>query len=375
MVSDVVIIGAGTIGSVFSVLLHEKGYNVSVVDLENRINNIKKDGIKIRGNKNFDVLVSERFQAYTTDQINDVKIKDTGIVMIGVKTPYMHNVIDNLILLKSNCPVFMFQNGLQPEVRFKKMLTEKGYENISNKVVGGVLMGYGNFDNDCIKYNFYDLKIGCWEDSEDYSPNVGKVLETLSGLDFEIESFDYKDYKKKRFEKSIYNHANSITAFFGFDKIIELLNYPYSKYSIEKKIEESETIAKMEGLNLENIMEKSMVVLTQKVPDHVSSMRQDFKNSPIVTEIKDLDLAFYQLGLEHGYAAEYNQLYGELVDCFSKIFNEHYKRDKEKSLKFKEEAIKNHKALLESESIKGADVLLKNLRGSYKLLTELSTYS
>lgn len=371
MASEVVIIGAGTIGSVFSVLLHEKGYGITVVDLENRINNIKKDGITIKGNKDFYVRVSERFQAYTTDQINDIKIKDAGMIMIGVKTPYIHKVIDNLALLKSNCPVFMFQNGLQPEVKVKNMLANRGYENISSKIVGGVLMGYGNFDNDCIKYNFYDLKIGCWEDSKDYSTNVGTVLETLSGLDFEIKSFDYKNYREKRFEKSIYNHANSITAFFGLDKIIDIVNHPYLKYVIEKKIEESENIAKMEGLNLENIMEKSMVVLTQKVPNHVSSMRQDFKNSPIVTEINDLDLAFYQLGLEHGFVAEYNKLFGELVECSSKMFNEYYKKDKEKSLKFKEEMIQNHKSLLEYGSIKGTDDSLKHLRDSYKLVIEV----
>lgn len=362
MASDVVVIGAGTIGSVFSTLLYDKGYNVAVVDLESRLEDIKKNGIKIKGNKDLDVNVSENFSTYTSDQIEDIKLKKSGIIILGVKTPYLDKVVDYLPRLKSKNPVFMFQNGLYPEVMVKDLLAGKGHKNISNNIVGGVLMGSGSFEKDFIKYNFYDLKIGCWEKSKNYDKNVKRVSKFLSGLDFDVESYDSKEYREKRFEKATYNLVNSLTAFFGLDNVIDVVKNDYLKYAIEKKIEESKKIAELEGLNLEDIMEKSMVVFTEKVPYHPTTMRQDFEKSPIVTEIDHLDLAFYRLGLQHDFVAEYNQLFGELVSNFSRVFNEFYKADKTKALKFKEEAIQGHKDLLESGSLEEIENNLEQLR-------------
>jgi 2-dehydropantoate 2-reductase len=232
---NIVIMGAGAIGSFFGALLN-KNNNVILIGKKPHISAIKKSGLVIEGKTNFKLKISAE---YSTDKIN---FKPDLIFLISM------------------------QNGLDNLDKKKKYVNEE-------KIIAGVTTHGAFFSKPgIIKHTGIGTTI-----IGELNGNITKRVKEISTLfnDSELKTSISKDIIKEIWIKAIVNSSiNPLTAFFQC-KNGYLLKNPILETLVEKICKESTEIAIAEGfiISYTQMIKKTKEVIKDTSENH-SSMLQ-----------------------------------------------------------------------------------------------------
>lgn len=305
---DVLICGAGAIGSFFGYLLSEleKGdpvENVALVGRESHILQIKKSGLRI---DLFHEMKSVGFKhCYSRlDQLARSSFHPS-IAVICVKTHALSGLISDL---RSSG---LLHDGLK-EGSFILLMNGMGNrENFalpSHQVFEGITSMGVIFQED----GLIELKgVGDTLIEEGIAPEIKQFMrEQLAEKGFEIEF--PRDFKRHQWAKLFANAViNPLTALTG-EKNGIVLSEAFEK-TAEFIVEECVSVARLEGMDFDKDRVLDVVrSIAEKTSENTSSMLQDIQRGKR-TEIDSINGYVIGLGHKHGIAVKVNEALYSLV--------------------------------------------------------------
>jgi len=294
---NIVIVGAGAIGSLFGALLAKKN-TVVLVGRATHITTIQHNGLNITGKTHLHVKLS------AVESIKDVSIC-TNLVILTVKSYDTEMAIKQIVpLIQDETAVMSIQNGLD---NIEKMEHRFGKDKI---LVGTTTHGVIFSNPGVIKHTGRGKTIlGTLDGSQ------SKRLETIVHLFNEagIETQASDDIIKEIWAKVIINSCiNPLTAFFNCRNGY-LLENPLLEKTVEIICKESTCIAQVEGISLSNL---DMIQRTKEVikdtAKNYSSMLQSVQQGK-KTEIESINGKLIKIGKQHRIDTSLNKILVELV--------------------------------------------------------------
>lgn len=289
---NIIILGAGAIGSLFGALL-SKNNNVTLVGRISHIGAIKKRGLEIKGKTKLKLRIPAE------DSINKIK-KIPDLLVISVKSYDTEKTIKkSKHLVDNNTHILSLQNGLDNVNKIEKFFDKK---NISVCLTnhGAIFSKSGIIEHTGKgKTIVGSLSNEKMKQSEKISNLFNKA-----GINTEIST----DIVKEIWKKAIINSSiNTLTTFFRC-KNGYLLENPILENLVEKICEESTQIANKEGLNLslKDMIKKTKQVI-KNTSENYSSMVQSFQKGK-KTEIDSINGKIVEIGKKHGVKPMMNEL-------------------------------------------------------------------
>lgn len=280
---NIVIMGAGAIGSFFGALLN-KNNNVILIGKKPHISAIKKSGLVIDGKTNLKVKISAE---YSVDKIKF----EPDLIFLTVKSYDTELAIAQIFeLINEKTLVISLQNGLDNIDKIKKYVNEE-------KIIAGVTTNGAFFLKPGI---IRHTGIGTTIIGE-LNGNITKRVKEISTLfnDSGIKTSVSKDIIKEIWIKAIVNSSiNPLTAFFQC-KNGYLLKNPILEILVEKICNESTEIANAEGLKISytQMIKKTKEVIKDTSENH-SSMLQSILHGK-KTEIDSINGRLVKIGIKN----------------------------------------------------------------------------
>ena len=289
MTRQIIVIGAGAIGSTIGGMLSKK-FDVLLVDKnKEHVQAINSQGLVLNGQVNETIKVKASTKVEEIKEgtviINTTKSFDAGSSMKNIKS-----------LLKKDTIVLCLQNGLG--------VVEKVKSEVGGKVFGGVTY-IGAVFEDNGKIFVAALGKNLLESSEETKIIAKEFSET--GLDFEASV----DYKKVQWEKLAVNCIiNPLTALLGV--VNKEVAADELKEIRKEIIEECRKIAEKEGVALDKAFIKAVPNRIRSFQSNRSSMLQDLMRKR-KTEIDFINGAVVRLGKKHGVETPVNKSLVDLI--------------------------------------------------------------
>lgn len=289
---NIVVMGAGAIGSLFGALLSKKN-NVTLIGRASHVNVIRKNGLKIEGKTRLNTKISAEHSIdkllFTPDLlILTVKAYDTEEAMNQAK----HIIGKDTIILS-------LQNGLGN--------IEKIQENVSNNnIIAGVTTHGALFnESGVIKHTGKGSTV-----LGELDGRAPKKLKCIADLFNEacIETTITHNILKELWIKAIINSSiNPLTTFFQC-KNGYLLDNPILENIVEKICKESTLVANKEGMKLsvEKMYDKTKQVI-KDTAENYSSMLQSIRKGK-KTEINSINGRIVDIGKKHGMEPLMNEM-------------------------------------------------------------------
>ena len=295
---NIVIFGAGAIGSLFGALL-SKNSNVALVGRKNHVNAIKKYGLSIKGITKLNILIE------ATDSVEKVKASP-DLLILTVKSYDTDNAIRQARnIIRENTTVLSLQNGLDNVDNIKKYLEPE-------KIIAGVTT-HGAFFS----------KPGEIQHTGKGTTIIGELtgkkteqLDKISSLFNQtgINTNTSQTIIKDIWSKAIVNSCiNPLTTFFQC-KNGYLLENPILEHLVEKICEESIIIANTQKLDFsynEMINRTRDVIINTS--ENFSSMLQSYKKGK-KTEIDSINGKLVQIGKNNGVNVSLNEVLVNLIN-------------------------------------------------------------
>ncbi len=345
---DVIVFGPGAMGLVLARYFFKDGQSVGIVGKERWADLLgEKGALFIRykaGNVEEKDLCTpnKNFQFYgdqesSLEALSERGLSKEGLILLSSKTPNLEEVLDlaeRVIDSKSNQRILMIQNGIYPELRVQRRLSEK-FDGISSRLASGIVMAnmaITDFTNPTISYGIAGIILGSWEDFEIKKDTILAVENILKRATYgraEVAiAADQDDYRLKRFEKAALNGANVLSTLFK-TKVGGILDNPNLNLTMREKLLESVKVARAEGMDMDELklLKTAHHAYDVIVRNHYASMAQDLQmaisnpNRLLVTEIGDLDSAFAEIGESHRISTPFNKFYGGLMEDFTLAYN------------------------------------------------------
>jgi len=299
---NIVILGAGAIGSLFGALLSKKN-DVLLIGRTPHINTIKKHGLKITGKTKTTVKIP------AIDSIKQVTFLP-DVIILTVKS------YDTEIAIKQAKPiigkdtiVLSLQNGLDNIGKIK--------QNVDQRQITAGVTTHGSFFSKpgCITHTGLGQTI-LGELNGEKTECIKKINSVFNeaGIDTTIST----DIVKEIWVKAIVNSCiNPLTTFFQC-KNGYLLENPVLENMVDKICNESTMVAKNEGVDLsyQNILEKTKFVI-RDTGENYSSMLQSFKRGK-KTEIDSINGKLIDAGKIYGLDMSLNKILIHLVKSMNK---------------------------------------------------------
>jgi 2-dehydropantoate 2-reductase len=294
---NIVIVGAGAIGSLFGALLAKKN-TVVLVGRAAHITAIQHHDLNITGKTHLHVKLS------AVESIKDVSIS-ADLVILTMKSYDTEMAIKQIVpLIQDETAVMSLQNGLG---NIEKMERRFGRDKI---LVGTTTHGAIFSNPGVIKHTGRGKTIlGTYDGSQ------SKRLETIVHLFNEagIETQTSDDIMKEIWAKVIINSCiNPLTAFFNC-KNGYLLENPLLEKIVEIICKESTCIAQAEGISLSNL---DMIQRTKEVikdtAKNYSSMLQSVQQGK-KTEIESINGKLIRIGKQHRIDTSLNKILVNLI--------------------------------------------------------------
>ena len=276
---NIVIFGAGAIGSLFGALLN-KNNNVALIARKNHIEKIRKNGLKITNKTKINIKID------AVSSFKNISFKP-NLIIISVKsfdTKKAVNQISNYI--EKDTIILSLQNGLDNIEKIKKKINS---DNIIAAVTthGAFFSKPGLIEHTGLGFTI----IGGISNSNFEKINLIASLFKKSGIEVKIS----KNISKDIWAKSIINSSiNPITTIFNC-KNGYLLRNPILEKIVERICIESTLIANSKNFNFSD---KKMINLTKNVikntSDNFSSMLQSYKKKGL-TEIDSINGIFVKV--------------------------------------------------------------------------------
>jgi len=298
---NIVILGAGAIGSLFGALLSEQN-KVVLIGRTLHIKAIQKKGLTINGKTKLNVKISAEDTIDKVTLIPDlliltVKAYDTELAINQAK----HIIIDSTTVLS-------LQNGLDNIDKIKKIIHHK-------KIIAGITTHGALFSKPGVirHTGFGETILG--ELNGKKSKRICDIADKFNEAD--IETKVSSDITKEIWIKGIVNSSiNPLTSFFRC-KNGYLLENPILENILASICRESTNIARSKGINLSD---KSMIQKTKDVirdtSDNYSSMLQSIRKGK-KTEIDSINGKLVNIGKKHGVDTKLNEILVYLVSSIS----------------------------------------------------------
>ena len=294
---NIVIVGAGAIGSLFGALLAKKN-TVVLVGRTPHINAIRCNGLNITGKTHL------RVKLPAVESIKDVSIS-ANLIILTVKSYDTETAIKQIIpMIQEETMILSLQNGLD-NIEKMKHIIDKDRILASVTTHGAILMHPG-----VVRHTGRGRTIlGVLDDSQ------SKQLENIVNLFNEvgIETQASNEIMKEIWAKAIINSSiNPLTAFFDC-KNGYLLENPLLEKTVENICEESTCIAQAEGISLDDIemIQRTKEVIRDTANNH-SSMQQSVSQGK-KTEIDSINGKLITIGKKHRIDTPLNKILVELV--------------------------------------------------------------
>ncbi len=289
---NIVIIGAGAIGSLFGALLL-KNNNVWLIGRKSHISAIKKSGLVIEDKTQLNVKINaeesvDRITSFPDLLILTVKSYDTESAILEARK-----------IISKDTIVLSLQNGLDSVDKIKKFVDCK-------KIIAGVTThGAFFYKPGFIKHTGKGTTI-LGELNGQKTKRIVNIVDTFNGIG--IETIVSKNIIRDLWTKAIVNSSiNPLTTFFQC-KNGYLLKNPILEKLVEKVCMESTNIANTDGLNLsyDEMFEKTKEVI-RNTSENQSSMLQSFKKGK-KTEIESINGKLVEIGRKHDIDVSLNEM-------------------------------------------------------------------
>ena len=300
---NIVIFGAGAIGSLFGALL-SKSSNVTLVGRKNHINAIKKNGLSIKGITNLNVTIE------ATDTVEKIEAAP-DLLILTVKSYDTDNAIRQASnIINENATVLSLQNGLDNIDVLKKYIEPE-------RIIAGVTT-HGAFFS----------KPGEIQHTGKGTTIIGKLtskkteqLDKISSLfnQVGIKTITSQTILKDIWSKAIVNSCiNPLTTFFQC-KNGYLLENPILEHIVERICDESIIIANTQKLDFSNNdMINHIRDVIINTSENFSSMLQSYKKGKR-TEINSINGRLVEIGKNNGVDVSLNEMLIYLINEGKKV--------------------------------------------------------
>jgi len=280
---NIVILGAGAIGSLFGGLLSKKN-NVLLIGRKIHVKAIKENGLKITGKTQLNVRISAE------DSISKIGFSP-DLLILTVKSYDTENAIKEAkTIIGDNTVVLALQNGLDNIEKICKIIDKK------NVVAGVTTHGVISSKPGIIKHTgIGETFLG--ELNGKKTERIVSIVECFNRVG--IETIVSQDIMKEIWYKTIINSSiNSLTAIFQCKNGYLLKNQILEKL-VEKICKESTNIASVDGINIsyKNALEKTKQVI-RNTSENQSSMFQSIKKGGR-TEIESINGKLVEIGKKY----------------------------------------------------------------------------
>jgi 2-dehydropantoate 2-reductase len=273
---DIVILGAGAIGSIYGARL-SKQHQVTLVGGAAHVEAIRRDGLVMQG------LLSETLHLPAVTRLD--RIAPGTLILLTTKVNNNVAAIEPIVpLLSGDVTILCVQNGLYSEDLVKNLVKDRALVLRAITQVGGVLVRPGVVDNTVAGYTLIE--------QHEQAPALGAVL-TAAGLDGRI----IPDIKKEVWRKAIFNCViNPTTSLLGCE--VGGIVDPQLNQLKRAIIDECLAVARADGVSFE----EDFVALIDRVfagARTIASMRQDLMKGR-KTEIDHMNGAVARIGETFG---------------------------------------------------------------------------
>jgi len=298
---NIVILGAGAIGSLFGALLSKKN-NVLLISRTSHVNTIRKNGLTIDGKTQLNMKISAE------DSVGTVPFS-VDLLVVTVKSYDTKSAINQAKkIIKDDTIVLSLQNGLDNIKAIEHVVDRR-------QIIAGVTTHGAFFSKPgCIKHTGVGKTILGELDGEtsERIKNIENVF-NKSG----IETVVSKNIIEDMWVKAVVNSCiNPITAFFGCSNGY-LLENPLLEKIVEKVCLESTNVTNAYGMNLSRqIMIKKTKEVIRETSENYSSMIQSVRKGR-KTEIDSINGVLVDIGRTYDVDVSLNEILVSLVKTFS----------------------------------------------------------
>ena len=294
---NIVIFGAGAVGSLFGALLSKKN-NVSLVGRTSHVNAIRKNGLNIRGITQLNVKIPAE------NSVDNVTVSP-DILILTVKSYDTESAINQAKkIINEDTIVLSLQNGLDNVDKIKKVVDHKN-------ITAGVTTHGVIFSKPGIIVHTGKGYTVLGELDGTKTERIKHVVSLFN--EASIETKISTDILREIWVKAIINSSiNPLTTFFQC-KNGYLLENPLLENIVEKTCKESALIAKANGVYLshQDMYKKTRDVI-QNTAENYSSMLQSFKRGR-KTEIESINGRIVEVGRKQGMEMPMNETLVYLV--------------------------------------------------------------
>ena len=298
---NIVVLGAGAIGSLFGALLSNKN-NVILIGRTSHVNAIRKNGLSIDGKTQLNVNVS------AVDSVDTVPFS-VDLLIVTVKSYDTKSAIDQAKqIIHDKTVVLSLQNGLD-NIKAIEHVVER------RQIIAGVTTHGAFFSKPgCIKHTGAGKTILGELDGE--SSERIKNIETVFNQ-VGIKAIVSENIIKEIWVKAVINSCiNPLTAFFGCRNGYILEN-PILEKIVENVCEESTSVANAYGVKLsyQDLVNQTKEVI-RETSENYSSMLQSVRKGK-KTEIDSINGALVNIGRTYSIDVPLNEILVSLVKTFS----------------------------------------------------------
>jgi 2-dehydropantoate 2-reductase len=288
---NIVVFGAGAIGSLFGGLL-SKTNNVILIGRKNHVQAINSINLKIIGKTKKEI----KLQAFE----NVTKVTDVDLIILTVKSFDTDIAVKQLKpLINSKTIIMSLQNGLHNIDKIQKYVNK-------NQIVAGITTHGAIFEKPGLIIHSGIGKTTIGELNGKKTPRIIQIAETFNKA--EIKTTINSDIKDEIWIKAIINSSiNTLTTFFNC-KNGYLLENPILENLVEKICIESTNVAKSEGYKFDNytMIKKTKEVINDTI-DNYSSMLQSIKQKK-KTEIDSINGKIVECGRKNNVDLTLNEI-------------------------------------------------------------------
>lgn len=288
---NIVVLGAGAIGSLFGGLLSKKN-NVLLMGRKMHVQAIKENGLKITGKTQLNVKASAE------DSIKKINFSP-DILILTVKSYDTENAIKEAkSIIGTNTVVLSLQNGLDNVNKISKIVSRK-------KIIAGVTTHGAFFSKPGVIKHTGSGETILGELDGKKTERIKHIADLFNeaGIETNIST----NIVREIWIKAIINSSiNPLSTFFQC-KNGYLLENPILENLVERICKESTDVANSEGIHLSY---QEMIKKTKKVirntSENYSSMVQSFKKGG-KTEIDSINGKIVDLGKRNGVKTPINE--------------------------------------------------------------------
>ena len=294
---NIVIVGAGAIGSLFGALLSKKN-DVILVGRNSHIEAIRRNGLYIKDKTQLNVKIPSEFL------INNVT-SSPDLLILTVKSHDTDLAISqSRQIIGDKTVVLSLQNGLDNIDKIEKIIDRK-------QIIAGITT-HGAFLSEfgVVKHTGKGQTVLGELDGKK-TKRIEHIVDVFNKSG--IETIASEKIISEIWVKTILNSSiNPLTAFFRC-KNGYLLENPILEKIVEQICKESTNIANINGINIsyEKMLKKTKEVI-RNTSENYSSMLQSFKNGK-TTEIDSINGKLANIGKKHSADTTMNEILTHII--------------------------------------------------------------